>query len=41
VSRKMIKGNITRKGKVRVWSTRKGIACVCAHSPQGIGRRQE
>jgi hypothetical protein len=39
ISKNVIKENITSKGREKVWSTRIGIAYVCAHSPLGIGRR--
>jgi len=41
VNEKAIKGNITRKGRARVQSARRGIACVCVRSLRGIGRRRE
>jgi len=40
VSGKAIRENITSKGRGRVRSTRIGIACVCARSLPGIGRKR-
>jgi hypothetical protein len=41
VGENAIKGNITSKSREKVQSTRIGIACVCTHSPLGIGGRRE
>jgi hypothetical protein len=40
VSRKSIRENITSIGRGRVQSARIGIACVCARSLPGIGRKR-